>query len=100
MKMLGVACATLNKENSFSNDARSSAVRYLHSGIYHCCTFCSSGGKKEAVCGCKAIMPGGYRGCGHGHVGHPGVYHWSCCGSVLRHGRCLLFRKCMYQMQL
>lgn len=29
-----------------------------HTGIYHCCTFCSSGGKKEAICGCRGLMPG------------------------------------------
>lgn len=29
-----------------------------HIGIYHCYTFCSSGGKKEVICGCEGIMPG------------------------------------------
>lgn len=29
-----------------------------HSGIFHCCTFCSSGGKKEATCACPGTMPG------------------------------------------
>lgn len=30
----------------------------LHWGIYHCCTFCSSKGKKESVCACNGKMPG------------------------------------------
>lgn len=29
-----------------------------HFGIFHCCTFCSSGGKKEATCACQGKMPG------------------------------------------
>lgn len=74
--------------------------RITHNGVYHCCTFCSSGGKKEATCACGGTMPGGYRGCGHGHVGHPGVTHWSCCGSMQRHGECLIPRKCVYQIML
>lgn len=53
-----------------------------HCGIYHCCTFCSSGGQKDARCGCGGTMPGGFQGCGHGHKGHPGLSHWSCCGST------------------
>lgn len=24
----------------------------FHSGVYHCCTFCSSGGKREVPCAC------------------------------------------------
>ncbi|KAF4525657.1 hypothetical protein B566_EDAN001257 [Ephemera danica] len=66
-----------------------------HSGIFHCCTFCSSNGNKEISCGCGGKMPelmmavpGGYRGCGHGHTGHPGRRHWSCCGSVLESSEC------------
>ncbi|CAH0556993.1 unnamed protein product [Brassicogethes aeneus] len=59
-----------------------------HHGIYHCCTFCSSGGSKDACCGCGGGMPGGYKGCGHGHDGHPGKRHWSCCGNVLEHSEC------------
>lgn len=39
-------------------DTRLSALRLTHSGIYHCCTFCSSGGKKEITCGCRGTMPG------------------------------------------
>ncbi|KAA0715888.1 Tripartite motif-containing protein 45 [Triplophysa tibetana] len=54
-----------------------------HLGIFHCCSFCSSGGAKEVRCGCAGTMPGGFQGCGHGHKGHPGKPHWSCCGSVL-----------------
>ncbi|XP_061092099.1 E3 ubiquitin-protein ligase TRIM45 [Conger conger] len=59
-----------------------------HSGSFHCCCFCSSGGAKEARCGCGGSMPGGYQGCGHGHRGHPGQPHWSCCGSVLEGSEC------------
>ncbi|KAJ8407425.1 hypothetical protein AAFF_G00279990 [Aldrovandia affinis] len=59
-----------------------------HRGMFHCCSFCSSGGVKEARCGCGGSMPGGYQGCGHGHKGHPGKPHWSCCGSVLEGSEC------------
>lgn len=41
-------------------NARLSASRLTHGGIYHCCTFCSSGGKKEVICGCRGTMPGKY----------------------------------------
>ncbi|XP_072393643.1 E3 ubiquitin-protein ligase TRIM45-like isoform X1 [Diabrotica undecimpunctata] len=59
-----------------------------HVGIYHCCSFCSSRGNKESTCGCPGTMPGGYKGCGHGHEGHPGRRHWSCCGNILEHSEC------------
>ncbi|XP_061708178.1 E3 ubiquitin-protein ligase TRIM45 isoform X1 [Cydia pomonella] len=58
-----------------------------HSGQFHCCSFCSSGGRRDAHCACPGHMPG-YRGCGHGHAGHPGARHWSCCGSTARRGPC------------
>lgn len=58
-----------------------------HTGIYHCCTFCSSKGNKFATCSCEGNMPG-YSGCGHGHAGHPGRRHWSCCGEILRNSEC------------
>lgn len=61
-----------------------------HRGIFHCCTFCSSGGKKHVRCGCGGMMPGGYSGCGHGHMGHPGCKHWSCCGSTEEKSECHL----------
>ncbi|XP_052420660.1 tripartite motif-containing protein 45 isoform X1 [Carassius gibelio] len=61
-----------------------------HHGIFHCCSFCSSGGAKEARCGCTGTMPGGFQGCGHGHKGHPGKPHWSCCGSVVEASECVL----------
>lgn len=64
--------------------------RKKHRGIFHCCTFCSSEGKKHVRCGCGGIMPGGYSGCGHGHPGHPGCFHWSCCGSTIEKSECLL----------
>ncbi|XP_020775909.2 tripartite motif-containing protein 45 isoform X1 [Boleophthalmus pectinirostris] len=60
-----------------------------HSGMFHCCSFCSSGGSKEARCGCPGTMPGGFKGCGHGHKGHPGKPHWSCCGSTVEKSECL-----------
>ncbi|XP_010732353.2 tripartite motif-containing protein 45 [Larimichthys crocea] len=60
-----------------------------HSGTFHCCSFCSSGGSKEARCGCPGTMPGGFKGCGHSHKGHPGKPHWSCCGSTVEQSECL-----------
>ncbi|XP_062427611.1 E3 ubiquitin-protein ligase TRIM45 [Rhea pennata] len=60
-----------------------------HQGVFHCCTFCSSGGQKAARCACGGTMPGGYQGCGHGHKGHPGCPHWSCCGQVMESSECL-----------
>lgn len=60
-----------------------------HSGTFHCCSFCSSGGSKEARCGCPGSMPGGFKGCGHGHKGHPGKPHWSCCGNTEEKAECL-----------
>eukprot|EP00063_Salmo_salar_P045368 XP_014020203.1 PREDICTED: tripartite motif-containing protein 45-like [Salmo salar] len=48
-----------------------------------------SGGSKEARCGCTGTMPGGFWGCGHGHKGHSGKPHWSCCGSVVEASDCL-----------
>ncbi|XP_068621523.1 E3 ubiquitin-protein ligase TRIM45 [Battus philenor] len=60
-----------------------------HPGQFHCCTFCSSGGRRDVACGCGATMPGGYKGCGHGHAGWPGGRHWSCCGSTRPHGHCV-----------
>uniref|UniRef100_A0A8C9N6L6 RING-type E3 ubiquitin transferase n=1 Tax=Serinus canaria TaxID=9135 RepID=A0A8C9N6L6_SERCA len=60
-----------------------------HQGVFHCCTFCSSGGQKAARCACGGTMPGGYQGCGHGHKGHPGCHHWSCCGQVKESSECL-----------
>lgn len=44
-----------------------------HLGIFHCCSFCSSNGKK--VCACGGEMPfDGYKGCGHGHIGWAGKF--------------------------
>uniref|UniRef100_A0A3B5MLI1 RING-type E3 ubiquitin transferase n=1 Tax=Xiphophorus couchianus TaxID=32473 RepID=A0A3B5MLI1_9TELE len=60
-----------------------------HNGTFHCCSFCSSGGAKEARCGCPGTMPGGFKGCGHGHKGHPGKPHWSCCGNTAEKSECL-----------
>ncbi|TNN35999.1 Tripartite motif-containing protein 45 [Liparis tanakae] len=60
-----------------------------HGGTFHCCSFCSSGGAKEARCGCTGTMPGGFKGCGHSHRGHPGKPHWSCCGSTAEQSECL-----------
>ncbi|KAM8857209.1 E3 ubiquitin-protein ligase TRIM45 [Synchiropus picturatus] len=60
-----------------------------HTGVFHCCSFCSSGGNKEARCGCPGTMPGGFKGCGHSHKGHPGKPHWSCCGGTVERSDCL-----------
>ncbi|XP_012880091.1 PREDICTED: tripartite motif-containing protein 45 [Dipodomys ordii] len=61
---------------------------HAHSGVFHCCTFCSSGGQKAVRCACGGTMPGGYLGCGHGHKGHPGRPHWSCCGKFAEKSEC------------
>lgn len=61
---------------------------HVHTGIFHCCSFCSSGGDKNSICACGAKMPGGYKGCGHGHEGHPGSAHWSCCGKTIEASSC------------
>ncbi|XP_061917511.1 E3 ubiquitin-protein ligase TRIM45 [Entelurus aequoreus] len=60
-----------------------------HAGTFHCCSFCSSQGAKEARCACPGTMPGGFQGCGHSHKGHPGKPHWSCCGNTLEKSECL-----------
>ncbi|XP_067145923.1 E3 ubiquitin-protein ligase TRIM45 isoform X2 [Apteryx mantelli] len=60
-----------------------------HQGVFHCCTFCSSRGRKAPHCACGGTMPGGYQGCGHGHEGHPSCPHWSCCGQVMESSECL-----------
>ena len=62
--------------------------RNEHSGVFHCCSFCSSKGRKHVRCGCGSRMPGGYSGCGHGHPGHPGCQHWSCCGRTEQKSEC------------
>ncbi|XP_033110392.1 tripartite motif-containing protein 45-like [Anneissia japonica] len=59
-----------------------------HTGIFHCCTFCSSEGRKDVSCACGGTMPGGFKGCGHGHEGHPGKAHWSCCGKFDESSEC------------
>ncbi|KAJ9595962.1 hypothetical protein L9F63_012855 [Diploptera punctata] len=71
-----------------------------HQGTFHCCSFCSSGGNKDAACGCGGKMPGGYRGCGHGHAGHPGRRHWSCCGNILHNSECGRPNSSLYQFTL
>ncbi|PIO12163.1 hypothetical protein AB205_0132530, partial [Aquarana catesbeiana] len=61
-----------------------------HPGIYHCCTFCSSGGQKDARCGCGGTMPGrGHRGQGSALMKNmvPTPFVWSKAGH--RTGFCL-----------
>ena len=58
-----------------------------HAGIFHCCSFCSSKGNKKTKCSCNGRMPG-YNGCGHGHAGHPGQRHWSCCANTMQNSEC------------
>ncbi|XP_048338278.1 tripartite motif-containing protein 45-like [Sphaerodactylus townsendi] len=70
-----------------------------HHGLFHCCTFCSSGGQKAIPCGCGGTMPGGYQGCGHGHKGHPGSPHWSCCGNVAEVSECSRKPSCKDSLQ-
>ncbi|XP_012284516.1 tripartite motif-containing protein 45 isoform X2 [Orussus abietinus] len=90
LQSLGVGSGSESFEGS---PGGRSASMHRHTGVYHCCTFCSSGGRKEAACACNGTMPGGYKGCGHGHPGHPGVKHWSCCGSPHRYDKCPIRRK-------
>lgn len=71
-----------------------------HVGKFHCCTFCSSGGSKEAECACGGQMAGGYKGCGHGHEGHPGMRHWSCCGNIQQNSECIRTNSALYQFSL
>lgn len=35
------------------------------------------------------VSAGGFKGCGHGHKGHPGRPHWSCCGNTAEKSECL-----------
>lgn len=42
--------------------------------------------RAHLLCVC---LSGGFRGCGHGHKGHPGRLHWSCCGSTAKNSECL-----------
>ncbi|XP_064079077.1 uncharacterized protein LOC135196299 [Macrobrachium nipponense] len=71
-----------------------------HTGIFHCCTFCSSSGDKTATCACGATMPGGYMGCGHNHAGHPGKKHWSCCAQTSATAPCTRPPSQYYQVTL
>ncbi|GBP87192.1 Tripartite motif-containing protein 45 [Eumeta japonica] len=75
-------------------------VARAHSGKFHCCAFCSSGGRRDAHCACGSVMAPGYKGCGHGHAGHPGARHWSCCGSLQRRGECMRPLTQTYQFSL
>jgi tripartite motif-containing protein 45 len=47
-----------------------------HCGIFHCCSFCSSNGKKVCACGGRMEVDG-YKGCGHGHGNWPGEVYLS-----------------------
>lgn len=73
----------------FQNSPFSLCARALrpHSGIFHCCAFCSTGGSKLATCACLGTMAD-FNGCGHGHDGHPGRRHWSCCANILENSEC------------
>ncbi|XP_076065926.1 uncharacterized protein LOC143039582 [Oratosquilla oratoria] len=71
-----------------------------HTGVYHCCTFCSTAGDKAVTCACGGTMPGGYRGCGHNHTGHPGHKHWSCCAQPLQTDPCTRPASSYYQVTL
>jgi len=83
----------VKKEKSKQEEVPKRSVRFevrSHSGQFGCCTYCLTGGKKHVRCGCGSRMPGGYSGCGHGHPGHPGTSHWSCCGSTDQYSYCKL----------
>lgn len=88
---------TLLVQDSSKGSLKPCKIIRTHRGVFHCCSWCSSGGKKIDVlltpsqiweCACGGTIPGGYQGCGHGHAGHPGRSHWSCCGSVQEFGGC------------
>ncbi|CAH2105043.1 unnamed protein product [Euphydryas editha] len=81
------------KGSPFSCSARAAA----HWGTFHCCAFCSSGGRRP--CGCGAAVAG-HKGCGHGHAGWPGARHWSCCGSTRREPPCARAARPLYQFSL
>ncbi|XP_052757926.1 tripartite motif-containing protein 45 isoform X5 [Galleria mellonella] len=83
-----LAVTVNNRPVKGSPFACAARVAKPHTGVFHCCAFCSSGGRRDAVCACGATMPGGYKGCGHGHAGWPGARHWSCCGRTLRAAPC------------
>ncbi|XP_005111678.1 tripartite motif-containing protein 45-like [Aplysia californica] len=59
-----------------------------HDGVWQCCTFCTTSGRRDVICGCGATSPGGYLGCTHGQGSHPGGQHWSCCGKMNRDSEC------------
>ena len=65
-----------------------SSSNSVHTGTFHCCVHCSTQGNRNVTCGCGGTMPGGFSGCGHGHPGHPGAWHWSCCGQLERDSIC------------
>ncbi|KAK4302597.1 hypothetical protein Pmani_025320 [Petrolisthes manimaculis] len=81
-------------------DQNKECVGRRHTGIFHCCTFCSSSGDKTATCACSATMPGGYQGCGHNHAGHPGQKHWSCCAQTSPSAPCARPSSQYYQVTL
>ncbi|KAF9798434.1 hypothetical protein SFRURICE_010021 [Spodoptera frugiperda] len=58
------------KGSPFACCARAGAA---HWGTFHCCAFCSSGGQRDAVCGCGGRMPGGYQAGRAGGRGSPGA---------------------------
>lgn len=85
---------------SAGDASRDGASGRRHTGVFHCCTFCSSGGDKTATCACGATMPGGYQGCGHNHAGHPGHKHWSCCAQASPSAPCTRPPSQYYQVTL
>lgn len=66
-----------------------------HTGVFHCCTFCSSKGTRGPTCACEGTMEN-FTGCGHGHPGHPGRRHWSCCGNVLENSECSVANRLLH----
>ncbi|CAL4130302.1 unnamed protein product, partial [Meganyctiphanes norvegica] len=54
---IDVVMTHMNEESGKELELSGSVGRG-HTGIYHCCTFCSTSGDKNATCACGATMPG------------------------------------------
>lgn len=60
-----------------------------HLGVFHCCSYCTTEGKMNYPCACDGVEEEN-SGCNHDYKGHPGCYHWSCCGSKVDSFECLM----------
>ncbi|KAJ8893355.1 hypothetical protein PR048_005946 [Dryococelus australis] len=48
-----------------------------HPGTFHCCSFCSSHGNKEATCGCGGTMPGALLSLRTTRISHTTTSHYT-----------------------